>query len=638
MSDDVKQAEQEKLDALLQNRLKIQPPKSFVEQANIKDYDLLYWRSLEDPDGFWDRAAKELHWFAPWDKVMEWNYPYVKWFLGGKTNIAYNCLDRHVAEGRKNKAALVWVGEEGSERVYTYYQLFRQTCRFANALRRLGVKKGDRVCIYMPLVPEQVIAMLACARIGAIHSIVYGGFSAPALKSRIEDAEAKVVITADVGVRRGKHIPLKRIVDDAIRGVASVEKVIVLRRAEPKIELSAGKELDFDECLATGAAECEPEIMDSEDPLFFLYTSGTTGQPKGVVHVQGGFMVGTYMTTKMVFDLKGDDIFWCSADPGWITGHSYIVYGPLCNGATVFVSEGAPDHPNPGRWWGLIEKYGVTVFYTAPTAIRMFMKHGEQWPKEHDLSTLRLLGTVGEPINPEAWMWYYRNIGHEQCPIVDTWWQTETGMILITTLPSYPAKPGRAGKPLPTIIADVVDRQGRPVESNKGGFLALKRPWPSMMRTIYKDPERYEKYWNTIPGWYSAGDVANKDEEGYIMVLGRADDVMNVSGHRIGTAEVESALVSHPAVAEAAVVGKPDPIKGEAIKAFVTLKKGHERSEPLSHSLKAHVRAELGAVAVPSEIEFVDALPKTRSGKIMRRVLKARELGKDPGDISTLEE
>ena len=630
--------EKERIDHLLKEEISITPPEDFVKSANVRNYEEEYSRFLENPEKFWESVAEELFWYKKWEKVLEWNYPYAKWFVGGKTNITVNALDRHVKNGKRNKVAFFWEDELGNERVVTYGELYRLVNKFANALRASGVKKGDRVIIYMPLVVEQVVAMLACARIGAVHSVVYAGFSAPALRQRIEDAEAKLVITADVTVRRGRAIPLKRIVDEAILNLPFVEQVIVLRRLEPKVDLIGKNEVDFYELMEGQPDYCEPEVMDAEDPLFILYTSGSTGKPKGVLHTTGGYMVGTYYSVKTVFDLKEDDIYWCTADPGWITGHSYIVYGPLVAGATQVIVEGAPNYPDFGRWWRIIEKYGVNIFYTAPTAIRMFMRAGEEWPNRYNLSSLRLLGSVGEPINPEAWLWYYRVIGKERCPIVDTWWQTETGAVMITTMDGLPMKPGKAGKPVPGVIAEVVDKEGKPVEDDKGGFLVIKFPWPSMMRTIWKNPKRYEQYWNTIPNCYVAGDVAVRDKDGYIMILGRADDVINVSGHRIGTMEVESALVSHPAVAEAAVIGKPDPVKGEAIKAFVILKEGYTGSEELAEELKKQVRAELGALAVPSEIEFVDKLPKTRSGKIMRRVLKARELGIDPGDLSTLED
>ena len=627
-----------KIDHLLKDKVSFRPPQDFVKKANVKSYEEEYQRFLENPEKFWEEVAKELFWYKKWEKVLEWNYPYAKWFVGGKTNITVNALDRHVKNRKRNKVAFFWEDELGNERVVTYGELYRLVNKFANALKAAGVKKGDRVVIYMPLVVEQIVAMLACARIGAIHSVVYAGFSAPALRQRIEDAEAKLIITADVTIRRGRAIPLKRIVDEAILNLPFVEQVVVLRRLEPKVDLIGEKEVDFYEFMKGQPDYCEPEVMDAEDPLFILYTSGSTGKPKGVLHTTGGYMVGTYYSVKTVFDLKENDVYWCTADPGWITGHSYIVYGPLVAGATQVIAEGAPNYPDFGRWWRIVEKYGVNIFYTAPTAIRMFMRAGEEWPNKYDLSSLRLLGSVGEPINPEAWLWYYRVIGKERCPIVDTWWQTETGAVMITTIDGLPMKPGKAGKPVPGVIADVVDKEGNPVENDKGGFLVIKFPWPSMMRTIWKNPKRYEQYWNTIPNCYMAGDVAVRDKDGYIMILGRADDVINVSGHRIGTMEVESALVSHQAVAEAAVIGKPDPIKGEAIKAFVILKEGYKGSEELAEELKQHVRKELGTLAVPSEIEFVDKLPKTRSGKIMRRVLKAKELGIDPGDLSTLED
>ncbi len=630
--------EKENLDSLLHLSTTIEPPESFIKKANISDYGKEYKKFLENPEEFWGKIAEELFWHKKWDKVLEWDLPYAKWFVNGKTNISVNALDRHVKNGRKNKVAFFWEDEFGNEKVITYGALYTLVNKLANAFKDAGIKKGDRIVIYMPLIVEQVAAMLACARIGAVHSIVYAGFSIPALKHRIEDAKAKMVITADMTIRRGKAIPLKQIVDDAVREVDTVEKVVVFRRLQPQVNLIGEKEIDFYEFIKNADTYCEPEIMDSEDPLFMLYTSGSTGKPKGVIHTTGGYMVGTYYSMKTVFDLKEDDIFWCTADPGWITGHSYIVYGPLVAGATQVLAEGAPNYPDFGRWWKLIEKYGITIFYTAPTAIRMFMRAGEHWPEKYDLSSLRLLGSVGEPINPEAWMWYYKVIGKERCPIIDTWWQTETGAVMITTIDGTPMKPGRAGKPVPGVIADVVDKEGNPVEPDKGGFLVVKNPWPSMMRNIHKNKEKYESYWNTIPNCYFAGDVAVKDKDGYIMILGRADDVINVSGHRIGTMEVESALVSHTDVAEAAVIGKPDPVKGESIKAFIILKEGVNPSNELVNSLKKHVRAELGALAIPSEIEFTDKLPKTRSGKIMRRILKAKELGMDPGDLSTLED
>lgn len=635
----------DKLSALQKQGESYVPSAVVKARAHVTDFDALYQSSIADPPAFWAEQAKQLEWFTPWHEVMQWQIapPQLKWFLGAECNITVNALDRHIKNGRGDKVAFLWVGEQGAqsgvapERAVTYAQLLRRVNQCANALKRAGVQEGERVTLYMGLTPELPIAMLACARIGAIHTVVYGGFSAPALRSRMEDSQSKVVICADIGYRRGKHIDLKGAVDEAVRGLDTVEKVFVYRR-DPATILNEPLEVDFEAALAAESEECEPARLDSETPLFFLYTSGTTGKPKGVVHVHGGYAVGISYTHKICFDLHDDDIYWCTADPGWITGHSYVVYGPLINGATVLLAEGALDYPDAGRWWSIIEKYKVSIFYSTPTAIRALMRFGDEYPAKYDLDTLKVLGTVGEPINPEAWLWFHKHIGHEQVPIVDTWWQTETGQFMIATVPSYPTKPGSPGKPLPGIEADVVDKQGQSVESGKGGFLVIKKPWPAMMRAIYKDSERYEKYWNTIPGCYSAGDVATKDEDGYFRVMGRADDVMNVSGYRIGTAEVESALVSHAAVAEAAVIGKPDPLKGESIKAFVILRQGSEPSEELLKALKQQVRAELGPIAMPGDIEFVSNLPKTRSGKIMRRVLKAKELGVEPGDISTLED
>jgi acetyl-CoA synthetase len=627
----------EKLDSLLKGARVVRPNADMAAQAHIPDYDAAYRRSIEDPEGFWDGVAKELDWFSPWQRVLEWNYPWAKWFVGATCNISYNCLDRHVRTWRKNKVAVIWVGEQGEERVFTYAELFRQVGCCANALKALGLRRGDRVTIYLPKIPEQIVAMLACARIGAVHSVVYSGFSAPALASRIQDAESRLVITADVGYDRGKALNLKPVVDQAVANCGTVETIVVVRRQEPGIPLSGPKEIDWHDWLRGEPATCPAEPLDSETPLYILYTSGTTGKPKGVVHVHGGYMVGTYITTKYVFDLKDEDVYFCVADPGWVTGHSYIVYGPLLNGATILTAEGKPDYPNPGRWWDLIERYGVSIFYTTPTAIRLLMKYGEEWPKRYDLSSLRVLGSVGEPINPEAWEWFHRVTGGTR-PIMDTWWQTETGMILVTPLPSVPLKPGSATRPFLGVQADVVDKAGRPLPPNAGGFAVIKTPWPAMMRTIYKDPDRYMAYWNTIPACYTAGDVCRKDEDGYLWFMGRADDVIKVAGNRIGTAEVESALVSHPAIAEAAVIGKPHKTAGESIKAFVIVKQGHQSSPELIQSMKDHVLKELGKIAVPQEIDIVPSLPKTRSGKIMRRVLKAKELGMDPGDISTIED
>ena len=606
--------------------------------AWVPDYKQAYQEFVRDPEGFWDRIARELVWFEPWDRVREWNYPYARWFVNAKLNVTYNCLDRHAAGERKDKPALVWRGEGGEERVFTYESLHREVMQLANGLKSLGVTKGDRVCIYMPLVPEQITAMLACARIGAVHSVVFGGFGPDALAMRINDAGAKVLITADVAYRRGKTVPLRGIAREALARAPSVERVVVLRREIPAADLDPTREVDYANLTAEAAPDCPAEPMDAENPLFILYTSGSTGAPKGIVHSCGGYAVGTYYTTKCVFDVKENDVFWCTADPGWITGHSYIVYGPLAVGTTVVIAEGTPDYPDPGAYWRLVQDLGVTIFYTAPTAIRMFMRYGDEWPAKYNLSTLRVLGSVGEPLNPEAFEWYYHRIGGGRCPIVDTWWQTETGMHMITTMVGEPMKPGFAGKPIPGAVVDVVDRTGNPVPPGTGGFLVIKEPWPAMLRTVHGNDERYRTYWETIPGCYTAGDLAVKDKDGYIMVIGRADDLIVVAGHNIGTAEVESALVSHEAVAEAAVIGKPDPLKGNVIKAFVTLRVGANPGDGLTDDLARHVRKSLGPVAVPAEIEYLDRLPKTRSGKIMRRVLKARELGMDPGDISTLEE
>jgi acetyl-CoA synthetase len=626
----------EHIETLQRSTRVIPPPPDMKAHAHIQDYETAYKQSIADPEKFWDGIARELHWFSPWNKVLDWNYPWAKWFVGGTCNISYNCLDRHVQTWRKNKVAVIWVGEEGQERIITYGELYRQVNKCANALKSLGLNKGDRVTIYLPKIPEQIVAMLACARIGVIHSVVYSGFSATALATRIRDCEARVVITADVGYDRSKKVPLKPVVDEAVAKCPTVEKVIVVQREPSAVPLQAPKEIDWEDWLKEQSPICEAEHLDSETPLYILYTSGTTGKPKGVVHVHGGYMVGTYITTKYVFDLKDEDVYFCVADPGWVTGHSYIVYGPLLNGATILTAEGKPDYPNPGRWWDLIERYGVSIFYTTPTAIRLLMKFGEDWPKKYNLTSLKILGSVGEPINPEAWEWFHR-VTNGTRPIMDTWWQTETGMIMVTPLPCVALKPGSANRPFLGIEADVMDREGNVLEHG-GGFAVIKKPWPAMMRTIYKEPDRYLLYWNTIPGVYTAGDVCHKDEDGYLWFMGRADDVVKIAGNRIGTAEVESALVSHEAVVEAAVIGKPHPTAGEQIKAFVILKQGWKETPDLIKRLQDHVLQELGKLAVPREIAIVPSLPKTRSGKIMRRVLKAQELGQDPGDISTLEE
>ena len=581
-----------------------------------------------------------MSWFKPWDKVFQWDYPTFQWFLGAKCNITYNALDRHLTNADKNKAAFVWLGEDGSERVFTYGRLAQLVNRFANGLRSLGVGKGDRVVIYMPLSPEGAIAMLACARIGAVHSVVYAGFSVGALRDRILEAQAKVVITADVGYRRGNEVDLKGICDQSVDGLDLVEHIIVWSRKG--IQGAPGpKELDFDNLMAENGVDCPAEEMDSEDPLFILYTSGTTGKPKGVLHVHGGYMVGTYYHFKTFWDVKDDDVFWCTSDIGWVVGHSYIVYAPLVAGATTVFREGAIDYPHPGVFYETIEKYGVNVIFTAPTALRMLMRYGEEYPQKYDLKSLRFLTCAGEPLNPEALKWTYEHIcgSGEWGHIVDNWWQTETGGPCLGTSATMPVKPGRVGRPLPGASMDIVDREGQPItEPDKGGLLVITRPFPHFFRAVYGDPDRYSQDWNTIPGVYLTGDVALRDADGYYMVVGRADDVLNVAGHRIGSAEVESALVSHPAVAEAAVIGKPDELRGETIKGFVTLRMGQEPSDEMVDALKLHVRNELGPIAVPAELEFTPTLPKTRSGKIMRRLLKAQELGLDPGDITTLEE
>jgi acetyl-CoA synthetase len=630
--------------SVLKETRKFPPSAEFAKQASVKnfaEYELLWQRAKDDPEAFWAEQADTLHWFKRWDKVLNWQEPHAEWFVGGKINASFNCLDRHIAEGRGNKAALIWEGEPGDTRVLRYQDLHREVCQFANVLKSRGVEKGDRVTIYMPLVPELVIAMLACARIGATHSIVFGGFSAEAVADRNNDAKAKVIITADGGWRRGKITPLKINVDDALERSPTVQTCIVYNRCNSTTPMKTGRDFWWHELMAEASADCPAEPLDSEHPLFILYTSGSTGKPKGILHTTAGYLLGVSCSHHWVFDLKDDDTYWCTADIGWVTGHSYITYGPLANGATSVMYEGAPNHPREDRFWSMIEKYRVSIFYTAPTAIRAFIKWGDEWPKKHNLSSLRVLGSVGEPINPEAWMWYHQVIGGGRCPIVDTWWQTETGMIMIAPLPgAIPTKPGSATRPLPGIIAEVVDKKGRPVPANMGGFLVIRQPWPAMLRTIYGDDDRYrEQYWSQVPGSYFTADGARQDEDGYFWIMGRVDDVLNVSGHRLSTMEVESALVHHEKVAEAAVVGKPDEIKGEGIACFVTLKKGFEPSEALKKELRDHVAKEIGALARPDEIRFTDALPKTRSGKIMRRLLRDVVGGKaTTQDTTTLED
>ena len=632
--------QQGQIDNLLRESGEIPPPPHVSAQAALQDYAAAYARSIADPEGFWADAAAELHWFRPWDTVFQWEYPNFRWFVGGQTNICYNALDRHLTTERRNKAALIWLGEDGAEQVYTYGRLAQQVNRCANGLKSLGVGKGDRVVIYMPLTPEGAIAMLACARIGAVHSVVYAGFSVGSLRDRIQDAGAKALITGDVGYRRGNRVDLKGIADEAVAGCATLESVIVFRRELAAADLSPGQ-VDFDRLLAASSIDCPAEVMDAEDPLYILYTSGTTGKPKGVVHVHGGYMVGTHYHFKNFWDVKDADVFWCMSDIGWVVGHSYIVYAPLVAGATTVFREGAPDYPHNAVFYEIIEKYGVNVIFTAPTAVRMLMRYGDEPARQYNLRSLRFLTCAGEPLNPEALRWAYEHIcgSGEWAHIVDNWWQTETGGPCLGTTATMASRPGRVGRPLPGALMDVVDREGQPIaEPDKGGFLVIRRPFPHFSRTVWGDPERYAATWNQIPGVYSSGDVALRDADGYYMVVGRADDVLNVAGHRIGSAEVESALVSHPAVAEAAVIGKPDQLRGEVIKGFVTLRMGNDPSDLMVETLRNHVRTALGPIAAPAEIEFTPLLPKTRSGKIMRRLLKARELGLDPGDITTLEE
>ena len=626
-------------DDLLREDRTFPPTEAFRAQANAPT-EAIYAEAERDPEAFWAKFAAELEWMTPWTRVLDWQPPHAKWFVGGTLNASVNCVDRHVRGPRRNKAAIIWEGEPGDRRTLTYYDLFRDVQQFANVLKSLGVSKGDRVALYLPLIPELAIAMLACARIGAIHSVVFGGFSAESLRDRINDAEAKLLVTADGGYRRGQIVALKQVSDEALQGTPSIQHVVVVQRggnAMP-VHMQEGRDHWYHRLMQDAPLTCAPEAMDAEDMLYILYTSGTTGKPKGIVHTTGGYLTGTYATTKLVFDMKEDDVYWCTADIGWVTGHSYVVYGPLANGATVLMYEGAPDWPQKDRFWSLIEKYGVTIFYTAPTAIRAFMRWGVDWPAKHDMSSLRLIGSVGEPINPEAWVWYYRYIGGERCPVVDTWWQTETGAIMITPLPGLTTtRPGSATRPFPGIKAEIKNERGETVPLG-GGLLALTRPWPSMLRGIYGDPERYvRQYWNKWgPDIYVTGDGAKLDADGNFWLLGRVDDVLNVAGHRIGTMEVESALVDHPSVAEAAVVGRPHEIKGQAIAAFVTLKEGKHGSRDHIAELKEHVAKKIGAIARPDDIIFTADLPKTRSGKIMRRLLRDIAEGKTLGDTTTL--
>jgi acetyl-CoA synthetase len=625
------------------------PPGEFSRQANIKsmeEYQRMYRQSIDEPDAFWGKFAESFHWFKKWDKVLEWNNPNAKWFVGGKTNVAYNCLDRQISEGRGSKTAILWEGEpliDGKPEIrpITFSQLKDDVCRFANGLKKLGVKKGDRVTIYMPQVPEAAVAMLACARLGAPHSVIFGGFSSQAIADRVEDAQCQYLITADGGYRRGAIVSLKKNVDDALTKTNRIQKCIVLKRTGEKVNWVEGRDVWWSDVIAGQSIDCPAEPMDAEDMLFVLYTSGSTGKPKGIVHTTGGYMIGTAITAKYVFDLHENDVYWCTADVGWITGHSYLVYGPLNNGTTTLMYEGAPNFPDFSRFWSIIERHKVSVFYTAPTAIRAFMKAGRELVDKHDLSSLRLLGSVGEPINPEAWIWYHQVIGHGKCPIVDTWWQTETGMIMITPLPGVtPTKPGTATLPFFGIDAAIVTREGTELGPNQGGLLVVRKPWPAMLRGIFNDPDRYvRQYWSDVKGMYFTGDGARRDKDGYFWIMGRVDDVLNVSGHRLGTAEIESALVAHPSVAEAAVVGMPHDMKGQGIAAFVTVKTGIKPNDQLKKELIDSVAKQIGSLAKPDQIRFTDSLPKTRSGKIMRRLLKELASGNEiKGDTTTLED
>lgn len=632
------------IDSMLKEKRVFKPSKEFAKDALIKsmtEYEKMYKSASNDPEKYWADVAGKMHWFKKWRKVLEWKAPYAKWFVGAETNISYNALDVHQTTWRKNKAALIWEGEMGDQRVMTYQQLYREVCKFANVLKRRGIKKGDRVAIYMGMIPELAVAVLACARIGAVHNVIFAGFSAHAIAERVNDSHAKMIICADGAYRRGSKLNLKSAVDEAVVNTPSVQNVIVFKHTGEDVHMREDLDHWWHELMGLASDECPAERLDAEHPLFVLYTSGSTGKPKGILHTTGGYMVHVANSVKQVFDIKDEDIYWCTADVGWITGHSYIVYGPLINGATVLMYEGAPNYPQWDRFWDIIARHKVTIFYTAPTAIRAFIKAGDEWVTKHDLSSLRLLGTVGEPINPEAWMWYYKTVGNKKCPIVDTWWQTETGGILVSPLPgATPLKPGTATRPLPGIEVDVVHKDGTPCRANEGGFLVVKRPWPSMLRTIYGDNARYEKqYWSEIDGMYFTGDGARKDKDGYIWIMGRVDDVVNVSGHRLGTSEVESALVAHEAVAEAAVVSRPDEMKGNALVAFVTLKSEYEGDMKLRDALRNHVAKEIGPIAKPDEIRWAAALPKTRSGKIMRRLLRELATNNEvKGDVSTLED
>jgi len=632
------------IDSTLRENRVFPPPPEFAAKAYVKsleEYETLYKQSIEDPEKFWANAASDLHWFKPWDKVLDWNLPNAKWFVGGKMNLSYNCVDRHALGARANKTALIWEGEPGEVRRLTYAELHVEVQKFANALLSLGIKKGDRVAVYMGMTPELAIALLACARIGAIHSVIFGGFAATAIADRVNDSACIAILTQDTSYRRGNEIQLKRTVDEALHACHTVQHVVVYKRTGSPVTMVEGRDHWWHDLMAAASPNCPAAELDSEDPLYILYTSGTTGKPKGLVHTTGGYAVQTYLTSKYVFDLRDEDVYWCTADIGWVTGHSYVVYGPLQNGATVLMYEGAPNHPDFSRFWKIIDDHKVSIFYTAPTAIRAFIKWGDQYVEKFKLDSLRLLGTVGEPINPEAWMWYREKIGHNRCPIVDTWWQTETGAILIAPIPgAVPTKPGSATRPFFGIEPEVVTKEGEPVPAGSGGLLVVRKPWPSMARTVYGDPERYQKtYWSDVPGCYFTGDGARKDADGYYWLMGRVDDVINVSGHRLGTMEVESALVAHPKVAEAAVVGRPDDLKGQAISAFVSLESGNEPSDALKDELRKWVSKEIGSLARPDDIRFTEALPKTRSGKIMRRLL--RELathGEIKGDTTTLED